>query len=94
VRTDDFSFVDVTFEISEGHWAKVGCRVFPDIPAKISGPPEDCYPSEAGFVEIESVELTWDEEPERDHYVEQGFMYKALSGYHGKVEELAREKAR
>ncbi len=44
--------VEFEYELPSGDILEVVCDITPGTPAKTWGLPEDCYPSEAGYVEI------------------------------------------
>lgn len=48
-----------------GRWAHVVVSYQPGRAARIWGPPDDWHPAEPGWLEVESVTLSWDEEPNR-----------------------------
>ncbi|MDX5319016.1 MAG: hypothetical protein LPK38_06670 [Actinomycetes bacterium] len=55
----------VELQVSEGHWAHVVMTYRPGHPGRRTGHPDTWEPPEEGWAEVESVTLTWDEEPDR-----------------------------
>lgn len=72
-------------------WASVEVCVWPEVPARTWGRPDDWHPGEPGAVEPLSVLLSWDEEPERSEAVTEAAEMEALIADHWEeVERLAR----
>jgi hypothetical protein len=76
-----------------GEWIEVVLTVQgegePHVPAKICGPPEDCYPAEGGYAHITEIlgedgkpwkgELTEDEERQLEEYLYDAFVEQMQS---------------
>ena len=69
-------FIDFTYELPSGQEVIVEADVTPEVPGRMYGAPEDCYPDEHASAEITLVRLLEDGKPTCEIDLD-GLMYQA-----------------